>query len=64
VNTTTNLYTFPLNEKRGLRFQHKRLMKYNWLPYLEQEKEGAFCKYCTIFTKVGGKKRPTIGLLS
>lgn len=50
-------YTFPLNEKngkRGLRFQCKWLLEYNWLSYSE-EKKGAFCKYCTIFAKVGGK---------
>lgn len=56
-------YTFPLslkNEKRKLRFQFKWLLEFNWLAYSEA-KGGAFCKYCLIFVKVGGKNRQPLG---
>lgn len=56
-------YIFPIskkNEKCGLRFQYKWLMEFQWLAYSE-EKNGAFCKFCVIFAKVGGKNGQPLG---
>lgn len=56
-------YIFPINkknEKRGLRFQYKWLMEFQWLAYSE-EKNGEFCKYCVIFAKVDGKNGQALG---
>lgn len=55
-------YIFPLtkkNEKRGLRFQNKWLREFQWLAY--SGKHGAFCKYCVLFAKVGGKNGQPLG---
>lgn len=56
-------YIFPLtekNEKRGLRFQFKWFMEFQWLAYSERN-HGAFCKYCVLFAKVGGKNGQPLG---
>eukprot|EP00102_Acyrthosiphon_pisum_P022512 XP_016659722.1 PREDICTED: uncharacterized protein LOC100575311 [Acyrthosiphon pisum] len=49
-------YKFPVKEKnksRGLKFQHKWLIEFNWLAYSEI-KGGAFCKQCVLFATSGG----------
>lgn len=49
-------YKFPMelkNEKRGLKFQYKWLLEFNWLAYSEKN-VGAYCKHCVVFSKTGG----------
>ncbi|XP_022161256.1 uncharacterized protein LOC111027264 [Myzus persicae] len=49
-------YKFPLcsiNEKKGLKFQFKWLLEFNWLAYSEKT-QGAYCKHCVVFAKTGG----------
>lgn len=56
-------YIFPLtkkNEKRGLRFQYKWFMEFQWLSYSDKN-HGAFCKYCVLFAKVGEKNGQPLG---
>jgi hypothetical protein len=48
-------YKFPILEKfkeRRLKFQHSWFSEFPWLAYSENE-EGAFCKYCFLFSKHG-----------
>ncbi|KAL4127017.1 hypothetical protein QTP88_011215 [Uroleucon formosanum] len=56
-------YLFPLlnnNAKRNIKFQQRWLDKFNWLSYSEKL-EGAFCKYCVVFAKSGGKGSQALG---
>ncbi|KAL4127023.1 hypothetical protein QTP88_011221 [Uroleucon formosanum] len=56
-------YLFPLlnnNAKRNIKFQQCWLDKFNWLSYSEKL-EGAFCKYCVVFAKSGGKGSQALG---
>lgn len=56
---------FPLlnnNAKRNIKFQQRWLDKFNWLSYSEKQ-EGAFCKYCVVFVKSGGKGSQALGSL-
>lgn len=49
-------FEFPLNQKnkkRGLKFQYKWLLQFNWLAY-SKIKNGAYCKFCVVFSKCGG----------
>ncbi|KAL4099002.1 hypothetical protein QTP88_023505 [Uroleucon formosanum] len=59
-------YLFPLlnnnNAKRNIKFQQRWLDKFNWLSYSEKL-EGAFCKYCVVFAKSGGKGSQALGSL-
>ncbi|XP_060845763.1 zinc finger MYM-type protein 1-like [Rhopalosiphum padi] len=50
------IFEFPLNQKnkkRGLKFQYKWLLQFNWLAY-SKIKNGAYCKFCVVFSKCGG----------
>jgi len=56
-------YEFPtlkINSKRNLKFQYRWLETYSWLCY-SKKFEGAFCKYCVVFTKVGGVGSQKLG---
>lgn len=58
-------YEFPLLEKykeRGLKFQYKWIVEFNWLAYSEI-KQGSFCKYCLLFAKHGGIGSQPLGQL-
>lgn len=58
-------YTYPLldcNAKRGLKFKHHWLNAHNWLAYSEKY-QGAFCKFCVVFSKVGGVGGQKLGTL-
>jgi len=49
-------FEFPLNQKnkkRGLKFQYKWLLQFNWLAY-SKIKNGAYCKFCVVFSKCSG----------
>ncbi|XP_060846074.1 zinc finger MYM-type protein 1-like [Rhopalosiphum padi] len=57
--------TYPLldcNAKRGLKFKHHWLNAHNWLAYSEKY-QGAFCKFCVVFSKVGGVGGQKLGTL-
>ena len=58
-------FIFPIldfNAKRGLKFQHHWLNTYNWLAYSEKY-QGAFCKYCVAFSRIGGVGGQKLGTL-
>lgn len=58
-------FTFPLldcNAKRGLKFKHHWLNAYSWLAYSEKC-QGAFCKYCVVFSRTGGVGNQKLGTL-
>ena len=60
------LHTYPLldcNAKRGLKFKHYWLNAYNWLAYFEKY-QGAFCKFCVVFSTVGGVGGQKLGTLA
>ncbi|XP_060858110.1 zinc finger MYM-type protein 1-like isoform X1 [Metopolophium dirhodum] len=58
-------FPFPLldcNAKRGLKFKHHWLNAYKWLAYSEKY-QGAFCKYCVVFSTNGGIGGQKLGTL-
>lgn len=42
-------FNFPASGKRNLRFQRQWLTRFPWLVYTQSD--GAFCKYCVLFSK-------------
>ncbi|XP_060881728.1 52 kDa repressor of the inhibitor of the protein kinase-like [Metopolophium dirhodum] len=58
-------FEFPLNQKnkkRGLKFQYKWLLQFNWLVY-SKIKNGAYCKFCVVFAKCGGIRNQPLNKL-
>lgn len=49
-------FTFPVSEKRNLKFQRSWFKKFPWLTYTQCNGEGALCKLCVLFrAEYGGK---------
>lgn len=48
-------FTFPvqIEGNRTRKFQHRYLQLFPWLAYIK-DKQGAFCKWCVVFTTSGG----------
>lgn len=47
------MYKFPASGKRNLKFQYSWLSRWKWLSYSQVE-DGAFCKFCVLFSVHGG----------